>query len=52
MHEHKTSQDHLREGSNDQLTLDDQKRGLRSCTNIVDEDSTKMHVVDVVVHLT
>jgi hypothetical protein len=42
----------LRDGSNRELTLEDRKRGLRSYTNIADEDSTKMHVVDVVIHLT
>jgi hypothetical protein len=42
----------LRDGSNEELTLEDWKRGLRSRTNIADEDSTKTHVVDVVVHLT
>jgi hypothetical protein len=37
MHEHKTSQDHLRDVSNNELTLQDRKRDLRSCTNIVGE---------------
>jgi hypothetical protein len=42
----------LRDGSNGELTLEDQKRGLRSRSNFADEDSMKTHIVDVVVHLT
>jgi hypothetical protein len=42
----------LRDGSNGELTHEDRKRGLRSHTNVADEDSMKTHVVDVVVHLT
>jgi hypothetical protein len=51
-HEHKLAKKTLGDGSNGELTLKDRKRGLCSCTNVVDEDSTKMHVVDVVIHLT
>jgi hypothetical protein len=42
----------LRDGSNGELTLEEQKRGLRSRTNVADEDSMKKHVVNIVVHLT
>jgi hypothetical protein len=42
----------LRDGSNGELTLEDRKQGLRSRTNVADEDSTKTHVVDIVIHLT
>jgi hypothetical protein len=52
MHEHKLAKKILRDGSNGELTLENQKRGLRSRTNIVDGDSTKTHIVNVVVHLT
>jgi hypothetical protein len=51
-HEHKLAKKTLQDGSNGELTLEDWKRGLRSRTNVVDEDLTKTHVVDVVVHLT
>jgi hypothetical protein len=51
-HEHKLAKKTLLDGSNGELTLEDQKRGLRSRTNIADGDSMKTHVVDVVVHLT
>jgi hypothetical protein len=51
-HEHKLAKKTLRDGRNGELTLEDRKRGLHSRTNVVDEDSTKMHVVDVVIHLT
>jgi hypothetical protein len=51
-HEHKLAKKTLRDGSNGELTLEHRKRGLRSRTNVADGDSTKMHVVDVVVHLT
>jgi hypothetical protein len=50
-HEHKLSKKTLRDGSNRELTLEDQKRGLRSRTNVADGDLTKTHVVNVVVHL-
>jgi hypothetical protein len=50
-HEHKLAKKTLRDGGNGELTLEDQKRGLHSLTNIVDEDSMKTHVVDIVVHL-
>jgi hypothetical protein len=50
-HEHKLAKKALRDGSNGELTLEDRKRGLRSRINVADEDSTKTHVVDVVVHL-
>jgi hypothetical protein len=49
MHEHILAKKTLRYGSNGEITLEDRKQGLRSCTNIADEDSTKTHVVDVVV---
>jgi hypothetical protein len=51
-HEHKLAKKTLRDGSNGELTLEDRKRGLCSHTNVADGDSTKTHVVDVVVHLT
>jgi hypothetical protein len=51
-HEHKLAKKTLRDGSNGELTLEDQKRGLRSRINIANDDLTKTHVVDVVVHLT
>jgi hypothetical protein len=51
-HEHKIAKKILRDGSNGELTLEDWKQGLRSRTNIANEDSTKTHVVDIVVHLT
>jgi hypothetical protein len=51
-HEHKLANKTLRDGSNGELTLEDQKWGLCSRTNIADEDLTKTHVVDVVVDLT
>jgi hypothetical protein len=52
MHEHKLAKKTLRDGSNGELTLEDRKRGLCSCTNIADGDFTKTHIVDIVVHLT
>jgi hypothetical protein len=52
MHEHKLAKKTLQDGSNGELTLENRKRRLRSRTNVADEDSTKTHVVDVVVHLT
>jgi hypothetical protein len=52
MHEHKLAKKTLRDGSNGELTLEDRNQGLRSRTNIADEDSTKTHVVDIVIHLT
>jgi hypothetical protein len=51
-HEQKLAKKTLRDGSNGELTLEDRKQGLRSCANVADGDSTKTHVVDVVVHLT
>jgi hypothetical protein len=51
MHEHKLSKKTLRDDSNGELTVEEQKWGLRSRINIVDEDLTKTHVFDVVVHL-
>jgi hypothetical protein len=51
-HEHKLAKKTLRDGSNGELTLEDQKRELRSCTNVAEEDLTKTHVVDIDVHLT
>jgi hypothetical protein len=51
-HEHKLAKKTLKDGSNGELTLEDRKRGLRSRTNVADGDSTKTHVVDIVVHLT
>jgi hypothetical protein len=44
-HEHKLAKKTLRDGRNGELTLEDRKRGLRSRTNVIDEDSTKTHVV-------
>jgi hypothetical protein len=52
MHKHKLAKKTLRDGSNGELTLEDQKQGLRSHTNVADGDLTKTHVVGVVVHLT
>jgi hypothetical protein len=51
MHEHKLAKKTLRDGSNGELTLEDQKRGLHSRTNVADGDLMKTHVVDVVIHL-
>jgi hypothetical protein len=51
-HEHKLAKKTLWDGSNGELTLEDRKQGLRSRINVADGDSTKTHVVDVVVHLT
>jgi hypothetical protein len=36
-HEYKTSQDHLQDGSNDELTLKDRKQDLCSHTNVFSE---------------